>query len=101
MVVDKELLKEVVLEFWNIIKKFCFGLFKVFCVQLVLKVLFIIGDMSDQLEVVMVFGVIEVQEFDDEFGQGEVVGEDQMVIEIDVKIEWEIFRVVCKCFSSC
>ena len=66
MAADTDLLKEVALELWNTTKKLRPGLPKAPRVQLVLKALMTIGDLSDQLQAAMILGVIEAQEPDDE-----------------------------------
>ena len=78
MASDNALIKEVALELWNTTKKLRPGLPKAPRAQLVLKALMIIGDVSDQLEVAMVLGLIAEQEPDDETEQLED-GEDKTV----------------------
>ena len=66
MAADTDLLKEVALELWNTTKKLRPGLPKAPRAQLVLKALMTIGDLSDQLQVAMILGVLEAQEPDEE-----------------------------------
>ncbi len=66
MVTDKELLKEVTQELWESVKKLRPGLPKEARVQLVLKALITIGDLSNPIEAAMVVGTCLEKEEDGE-----------------------------------
>ena len=57
MAVDRELLKEVTQELWNTVKKLRPEIDRQTRLQLVLKALLTIGDLTDQMQAAMVVGV--------------------------------------------
>ena len=59
---DKELLKEVGKELWGSVKKLRPGLPRESRLQLTLKALMVIGDLSDQVQAAVVVGLIAEQE---------------------------------------
>ncbi len=67
---DKALLKEVAKELWHSVKKLRPGLPKDARMQLVLKALVTIGDLSNPIEAAMVVGVCLDMEEDDETSKG-------------------------------
>ena len=66
MVTDKALLKDVASELWETVKKLRPGLGKQERLQLVLKALITIGDLSDQIQAAIVVGLIAEMEPDEE-----------------------------------
>ncbi len=59
---DKELLKEVGQELWGSVKKLRPGLPRESRLELTLKALMVIGDLSDQIQAAVVVGLIAEQE---------------------------------------
>ena len=59
---DKELLKEVGQELWGAVKKLRPGLPRESRLELTLKALMVIGDLSDQIQAAVVVGLIAEQE---------------------------------------
>ena len=59
---DKELLKEVGQELWGSVKKLRPGLPRESRLELTLKALMVIGDLSDQVQAAVVVGLIAEQE---------------------------------------
>lgn len=59
---DKELLREVALELWSSVKKLRPGLPRESRLEITLKALMVIGDLSDQIQAAVVVGLIAEQE---------------------------------------
>lgn len=70
---DKELLREVALELWSSVKKLRPGLPRESRLELTLKSLMVIGDLSDQIQAAVVVGLIAEQEPPDSEPEGQDV----------------------------
>ncbi|MBL6798347.1 conserved hypothetical protein CHP03894 [Synechococcus sp. PROS-7-1] len=70
---DKELLREVALELWSSVKKLRPGLPRESRLELTLKALMVIGDLSDQIQAAVVVGLIAEQEPPDSEPEGQDV----------------------------
>lgn len=70
---DKELLREVALELWSSVKKLRPGLPRESRLELTLKALMVIGDLSDQIQAAVVVGLIAEQEPPDREPEGQDV----------------------------
>ena len=94
MSVDRELLKEVTQELWNTVKKLRPEIDRETRLQLVLKALFTIGDLPDQLQAAMVVGVCaEMDKSDIENADGNSnTKEESKSTSVDTSTGRKVFR---------